>query len=240
MPQHSGKKGTPAPIQEVEGDALSRIDSLRTAAGPRPGSAVRRGRSDVRFEASRVLRAGPTATNGGRPRGGRKATAGRPLPRADIVTDGAESTNRGGWPRMRFTPPWRGSWPEPHHLTVNRIAFDPRGTAWVLTGPNRGGKTTHLRATGVVQVLGRCGPPVPDRSACIRLVRCVFTHFPARWRGTGQVPPGRMDRSGTRDRPQPPRGSVERLFPMTPAGPTVGGGLDSRPHDGEGAIACVW
>lgn len=67
---------------------------------------------------------------------------------------------------------------------------------WVLTGPNRGGKTTYLRAVGVVQVLGQCGLPVPARAA--RLAACdrLLTHFPAPEQGVaGQ---GRLDEEAAR------------------------------------------
>jgi DNA mismatch repair protein MutS len=50
----------------------------------------------------------------------------------------------------------------------------------VLTGPNRGGKTTYARAVGVAQVLFQAGLFVPAASACLSPVDAIFTHFPTR------------------------------------------------------------
>jgi DNA mismatch repair protein MutS len=69
--------------------------------------------------------------------------------------------------------------PEPAQVVPNRIAFGRQGRVWVLTGPNRGGKTTYLRTVGVVQVLGQAGLPVPAARARIRAVDRLVTHFPA-------------------------------------------------------------
>ena len=67
---------------------------------------------------------------------------------------------------------------------------------WVLTGPNRGGKTTYLRAVGVVQVLGQCGLPVPARAARVAACDRLLTHFPAPEQGRpGQ---GRLDEEAAR------------------------------------------
>ncbi len=67
---------------------------------------------------------------------------------------------------------------------------------WVLTGPNRGGKTTYLRAVGVVQVLGQCGLPVPARAARVAACDRLLTHFPAPEQGgAGQ---GRLDEEAAR------------------------------------------
>jgi len=51
---------------------------------------------------------------------------------------------------------------------------------FVLTGPNRGGKTTHVQAVGLAQVLAKAGLYVPARAARISPVEGIFTHFPAR------------------------------------------------------------
>ena len=81
-------------------------------------------------------------------------------------------------------------------LTLNGVGFGPGGTVWILTGPNRGGKTTYLRAAGLVQVLGQCGLPVPARSARLRPAGRVFTHFPVPEAGVaGQ---GRLDEEAER------------------------------------------
>jgi DNA mismatch repair protein MutS len=54
------------------------------------------------------------------------------------------------------------------------------GDVFVLTGPNRGGKTTYMQAVGLAQVLAQAGLHVPAQSARISPVDGIFTHFPAK------------------------------------------------------------
>jgi hypothetical protein len=62
---------------------------------------------------------------------------------------------------------------------------------WILTGPNRGGKTTYIRAAGIAQVLAQAGLHVPARAARLSPVDAIFTHFPSR---EGATPgEGRLD-----------------------------------------------
>ncbi len=92
----------------------------------------------------------------------------------------AEVTAEGEWlAEEAFHPVLARRLPRAGDMTCNPVRFGPAGTVWVLTGPNRGGKTTYLRACGVVQVLGQCGLPVPARSARLQPVSHLFTHFPA-------------------------------------------------------------
>jgi hypothetical protein len=66
-------------------------------------------------------------------------------------------------------------------IVTNTITFDPAGgRIWVLTGPNRGGKTTYTRAVGVAQTLFQAGLHVPASSARMSPVDAIYTHFPAR------------------------------------------------------------
>ncbi len=65
-------------------------------------------------------------------------------------------------------------------VVTNAMTFDDTaGRVWVLTGPNRGGKTTYIRAVGLLQVLAQAGLPVPARAARISPVDALYTHFPA-------------------------------------------------------------
>lgn len=59
----------------------------------------------------------------------------------------------------------------------NNITFRPGGEILVLTGINQGGKTTFLRAVGVVQALFQLGWPVPCRSASISPAERIVTVF---------------------------------------------------------------
>ncbi len=79
----------------------------------------------------------------------------------------------------------------PGHLVPNAVEFGPAGSVWVLTGPNRGGKTTYLRTVGAVQVLGQCGLPVPAAACRLSLADQVLTHFSGP--ELGQTGRGRLD-----------------------------------------------
>jgi len=66
-------------------------------------------------------------------------------------------------------------------IVTNNAHFDERGgRVWVLTGPNRGGKTTYTRAVGLVQVLFQAGLYVPASDARLSPVDAIYTHFPNR------------------------------------------------------------
>lgn len=84
----------------------------------------------------------------------------------------------------------------PGELVPNPIEFEPTGSVWILTGPNRGGKTTYLRTVGVVQVLGQCGLPVPAAACRLAPVDRVLTHFPGP--ELGQKGKGRLDEEAAR------------------------------------------
>jgi hypothetical protein len=63
-------------------------------------------------------------------------------------------------------------------ITTNDIHIDPNGQILILTGPNRGGKTTYMVGVGIVQVLAQVGCFVPGKEAQISPVDNIFTHFP--------------------------------------------------------------
>ena len=63
-------------------------------------------------------------------------------------------------------------------IVTNDIAFDERAGIYVLTGPNRGGKSVITVAMGASQALCQLGLPVPAASAVISPVDGIFTHFP--------------------------------------------------------------
>jgi hypothetical protein len=83
------------------------------------------------------------------------------------------------------------------NVVTNAASFDEHlGRVWVLTGPNRGGKTTYTRAVGVAQVFFQVGLYVPARSARISPVDAIYTHFPTREEaGHGR---GRLDAEAER------------------------------------------
>lgn len=63
-------------------------------------------------------------------------------------------------------------------LVKNDIDFDEKAKIYVLTGPNRGGKSVITCAVGLIQALCQLGLPVPAVSARISPVSGIFTHFP--------------------------------------------------------------
>jgi hypothetical protein len=60
----------------------------------------------------------------------------------------------------------------------NSIHFDDQGRIFILTGPNRGGKTVFTRAVGLAQVLFQAGLFVPGTRARISPVEAILSHFP--------------------------------------------------------------
>ena len=63
-------------------------------------------------------------------------------------------------------------------LVDNDFEFDEDGTFYVLSGPNRGGKSVITCAVGLTFALAQLGLMVPAVSAEISPVDAIFTHFP--------------------------------------------------------------
>lgn len=63
-------------------------------------------------------------------------------------------------------------------VVANDVAFDRSGRIFILTGPNRGGKTTYTQAVGLLQVLLQAGLYVPGARALMSPVDGIYTHFP--------------------------------------------------------------
>ena len=63
-------------------------------------------------------------------------------------------------------------------IVTNDLAFDDNARIYVLTGPNRGGKSVITVALGASQAMAQLGLPVPAESAVISPVDAIFTHFP--------------------------------------------------------------
>lgn len=78
--------------------------------------------------------------------------------------------------RLRAAPPAEGV---PAAPVASAAAFDDAGRIFVLTGPNRGGKTTFARAVGLAHALAQAGLPVPAARARLSPVDAIFTLFPA-------------------------------------------------------------
>ena len=63
-------------------------------------------------------------------------------------------------------------------IVTNDLEFDSEAHIYVLTGPNRGGKSVITVAVGAAQALCQLGLPVPAASAEISPADAIFTHFP--------------------------------------------------------------
>lgn len=63
-------------------------------------------------------------------------------------------------------------------IVPNDLAFDQNGMIYVLSGPNRGGKSVITCATGIAQVMTQLGMYVAAEEITISPVDGIYTHFP--------------------------------------------------------------
>jgi hypothetical protein len=63
-------------------------------------------------------------------------------------------------------------------IVSNDLSLDDNARIYVLTGPNRGGKSVITVALGAAQAMCQLGLPVPALEAVISPVDGIFTHFP--------------------------------------------------------------
>lgn len=64
------------------------------------------------------------------------------------------------------------------HIVGNDARFDDESRIYVLTGPNRGGKTTWMGAIGLLHVLAQSGLYLPATAATLSPVDAICLHFP--------------------------------------------------------------
>lgn len=64
-------------------------------------------------------------------------------------------------------------------IVPNDLNFDQEHTVYILTGANRGGKTTMTQAVGQLFVLAQGGLFVPAQSFRYVPCDCIYTHFPS-------------------------------------------------------------
>ncbi len=64
-------------------------------------------------------------------------------------------------------------------MIYNDLSIEDEGNVFILTGANRGGKTTFTQAIGQMFLLGHLGLYVPARCATLRLIDGLLLHFPA-------------------------------------------------------------
>ena len=63
-------------------------------------------------------------------------------------------------------------------VVENDFSFDDDGRIFIITGPNRGGKSVITCAVGIAQGMMQLGLPVPAAEAVLSPVDAIFTHFP--------------------------------------------------------------
>lgn len=68
---------------------------------------------------------------------------------------------------------------DPMEIVANDLNFDNDHTIYILTGANRGGKTTSTQGIGLLFALAQGGVYVPADSFEFAPADCIYTHFPA-------------------------------------------------------------
>jgi DNA mismatch repair ATPase MutS len=68
---------------------------------------------------------------------------------------------------------------KPENVVPNNLVFDPEKRVYILTGANRGGKTTVTQAVGQLFILAQSGIFVPAERFSYDPADRVLTHFPA-------------------------------------------------------------
>ena len=81
-------------------------------------------------------------------------------------------------------------------IVRNDIRLSPENGIQILTGPNRGGKTTYVQGVGLFQVLAQCGLPVTASEASVSPVDLIATHFPVQ--ESGRLGTGRLGEEARR------------------------------------------
>lgn len=91
------------------------------------------------------------------------------------VSDGEESMQAKGFYNLKLAMNMENV----SDIVPNDLTFDKEHTVYILTGANRGGKTTITQAVGQLFVLAQGGLFVPAESFSYVPCDCIFTHFPA-------------------------------------------------------------
>ncbi len=68
---------------------------------------------------------------------------------------------------------------EPLDIVLNTVDFRAERRIYIMTGPNRGGKTTFTQAVGLIFLMAQQGLYVPAKRCMLSPADCIYTHFPA-------------------------------------------------------------
>lgn len=91
------------------------------------------------------------------------------------ITEGETSMEAKGFYNLKLAM----SMDNVSEIVPNDLSFDREHTVYILTGANRGGKTTVTQAVGQLFILAQGGISVPAESFRYIPCDCIFTHFPA-------------------------------------------------------------
>lgn len=100
---------------------------------------------------------------------------GFPFCEAQLSDSGSCSMSAKGFYNLKLAV----SIPDKNDIVYNDLDFDDDHTIYILTGANRGGKTTVTQAVGLMFVLAQGGIYVPASEFLYRPADCIYTHFPA-------------------------------------------------------------
>jgi len=100
---------------------------------------------------------------------------GFPFCEAEVIDDGATSMDAKGLYNLKLAMNVESK----DDIVYNDLVFDEGHRIYILTGANRGGKTTVTQAVGLMFVLAQGGIFVPASSFGYKPVDCIYTHFPA-------------------------------------------------------------
>ena len=103
------------------------------------------------------------------------SAAGFPFCAAEPLRDGGISMKAEGFYNIRLAMTMENA----GDIVYNDLAFDTENTVYILTGANRGGKTTVTQAVGLMFVLAQGGIHVPAKGFSYKPADCIYTHFPA-------------------------------------------------------------
>jgi hypothetical protein len=128
--------------------------------------------------------------------------AGLPTCRAEIAPDEDRVTRLTdsyniGLALRTLADPATAPAPGAHGIVTNAVAFDDdHARVWILTGPNRGGKTTFTRSVGQTHVMVQAGLRAPARGARLSPASSIYTHFPSP--ESEQLGMGKLDEEAAR------------------------------------------
>lgn len=103
---------------------------------------------------------------------------GYPLSKAEILDKNRRLTEAKGIYNIKLAIKALGD-EEPADIVTNDFDFNENARVYILTGPNRGGKTTITQAVGLAFLLAQNGIYVPANKMSLSPADNIFTHFPA-------------------------------------------------------------